>query len=119
MRFFETLPLAALVSLGGCSDEVVARGDDFGGLLLVPEFITLEPEEETSFQALGVTNGDTTAVMATWSTTGGSISETGVYTAPSTTGTYVVVAAYEGLADSAVVLVSEAGEPFFQEDFSS
>lgn len=69
--------------------------------------------------------GATTLPPITWSATGGSISTSGLYTAPTTAGTYRVIVAHSGgaLRDTAVITVSgtnsdaSGAQPFFQDGF--
>lgn len=74
--------------------------------------------------------GATTLPPITWSATGGSISTSGLYTAPSTAGTYRVIVAHSGgtLRDTATVTVAGPTSPpppsgntsiIFSDDFES
>lgn len=74
--------------------------------------------------------GATTLPPITWSATGGSISTSGLYTAPTTAGTYRVIVAHSGgtLRDTATVTVASSGTTpppptgaamFFSDDFDN
>ena len=76
---------------------------------ITPGSVTLSPGQTTQFSAVIKTSDNKSLSMRTvWQATGGSISTTGQYTAPSQAGTYRVVAIREGdsMADTAQVTVS-------------
>jgi hypothetical protein len=82
-------------------------------VVLVPLTVTLAPGAGRQFAAYGLmTTGDSVAVNATYTATGGTISPTGLYTAGPTVGTFAVIATAQGgaLADTASVTI-DAGPP--------
>ncbi len=80
-------------------------------IVLRPSTATLAPTSSLQFVAFGRTeSGDSVAVDVTFKATGGTISETGLYTAGQTTGAFHVIATADRLADtSAVTLASTSG----------
>jgi Calcineurin-like phosphoesterase len=73
-------------------------------VIVKPESTTLPLGGTAQFVAYGrLSNGDSTAVNATWTATGGTITSSGRYTVGSTVGSYRVVAAATGMADTAAV----------------
>src|SRR5574341_393643 len=79
-------------------------------LVISPSPVTLPVGGSQGFSTFGVRNtGDTVSVNATYSATGGTITN-GVFVAGSTTGTYRVIAQHSqtGLADTAAVTVTAA-----------
>ena len=80
-------------------------------LVLRPSSATLAPSSSLQFAAFGRTeSGDSIAVDVTFKATGGTISETGLYTAGPTPGTFRVIARTDKLADTSVVsLASTSG----------
>lgn len=111
------LAIASMLALG-CSGTNSTFEDPAGqapGVTVSPGAATVYPEQSLTFQA-NVTGYANPGV--TWSiadgTTGGTISADGFYTAPSSTGTYRVVAtsvANPSLSASATVTVSTAPPP--------
>lgn len=104
--------------------------------------ITVSPKTVSlnagAIQQFGATanwsTGATTLPPITWSATGGSISTGGLYTAPTTAGTYRVIVAHSGgtLRDTATVTVAapptdgggttpppSSGSPFFSDSFDN
>src|SRR5258706_959009 len=78
-------------------------------LILQPDPVTLSPGQTQQFTTRGVRNsGDTVSVNATYAATGGTITQSGLYTAGSTPGTFLVIATRRALADTAVVTISNA-----------
>lgn len=76
-------------------------------LIVRPSSYTLATGSTKQFRAYGRNSlGDSVAVQATFSATGGAISSTGVYSAGATPGAYRVIAAASGLADTAPVTLS-------------
>jgi len=79
---------------------------------LTPPSATIQVGQSQSFTAIGrLSDNSTTAVPVSWSATGGTISDGGVYTAGATAGTHRVIATEIGgaaLADTAVVTVTAA-----------
>lgn len=76
-------------------------------VVLKPGSASLSTSGTRQFAAFGRNSaGDSVAVAVAFSATGGSITPAGLYTAGSTAGTYRVVAAASGLADTAVVTLT-------------
>jgi hypothetical protein len=80
-------------------------------IVLRPSTTTLSPSSSVQFVAFGRTeSGDSVAVDVTFGATGGTITETGLYTAGQEPGTFRVVATADKLADtSAVTLAATSG----------
>lgn len=80
-------------------------------LVLRPGTVFLATSATHKFATFGRTSdGDSVPVDVTYRATGGTITETGLYTAGSTAGTYKVIATADQLADTAVVtLASTSG----------
>jgi hypothetical protein len=80
-------------------------------IVLRPSTVTLAPSSSLQFVAFGRTeSGDSVAVDVTFGATGGTINETGLYTAGQTPGTFRVTATADELADtSAVTLAATSG----------
>ena len=80
-------------------------------IVLRPSTATLAPSSSLQLVAFGRTDsGDSVAVDVTFKATGGTISETGLYTAGQTTGAFRVIATADRLADtSAITLASTSG----------
>ncbi len=79
------------------------------GISVSPSTAALLPGATQVFSAVGVmSDGSNSSVSVTWSATGGSITPSGSYTAPSVAGTSLVIALQQGgtLADTAQVTVS-------------
>ena len=105
---------------GGLTDTipVVIRGSPkrlATKLVLRPTSVTLAPSSAQQFAAFGRTeSGDSVAVKVTFKATGGTINESGLFTAGSTTGTFRVIATARELADTSIVTlakVSGGGTP--------
>ncbi|MGH7525300.1 MAG: hypothetical protein ACREMX_01195, partial [Gemmatimonadales bacterium] len=76
-------------------------------VVLKPSSASLVPGATKTFAAYGRNSaGDSVAVNVTFSATGGSVTASGLYTAGKSTGTYRVVAAASGLADTSVVTLA-------------
>lgn len=76
-------------------------------IVVSPETTTLETGESRQFSAsLRNSSGTEVSGAVSWQASGGSVDETGLYTAGSSAGSYFVTATHESLADSAVVTVS-------------
>jgi hypothetical protein len=76
-------------------------------VIVKPSSYSLSVGGTKQFRAYGRnTLGDSVPVQAAFSATGGSISNTGVYTAGQTAGTYRVIASASGLADTAAVTLA-------------
>ena len=76
-------------------------------IVLRPSSGTLAPSTSLQFAAFGRTeSGDSIAVDVTFKATGGTINETGLYTAGQTTGAYHVIATADKLADTSVITLA-------------
>lgn len=76
------------------------------GVQVTPDSVSLASGASQTFTAVGVYDqGGTAAVPVAWSATGGTINASGVYTAGGTGGTFRVIAAGSGFADTSVVVV--------------
>jgi len=76
-------------------------------VIVRPSMYSLQTAGTKQFRAYGRNSlGDSVAVQATFSATGGTISPSGVYTAGATAGTYRVIASASGLADTAPVTLT-------------
>lgn len=96
-------------------------------LSLTPSTVTLAPGGTQQFAVSGQwSDGTTSAPPVVYSASGGAVSSSGLYTAPSATGTYQVIARHSGgtKADTSNVAVqggSSGGSnavPWIEEDFS-
>lgn len=79
---------------------------------LSPSSVTLAPAATKQFTATGRDkNGALVTVRIVWRAIGGTVTSAGLYTAPSSTGSFKVIATREGdvIADTAVVAVSSSG----------
>jgi hypothetical protein len=77
-------------------------------VVLRPASATLSPSSSLQLAAFGRTqDGDSIAVDVTFKATGGTISETGLYTAGQTPGTFRVIAKADKLEDTSVVTLAE------------
>jgi hypothetical protein len=83
---------------------------DLVGIEVIPAAVTIEPGGGQAFSAIArLRDSSSQAAAVTWSNTGGgSISAVGDYTAPLTSGNYLVIATLSGsgLADTAEVTVT-------------
>jgi parallel beta-helix repeat protein len=78
-------------------------------VVLTPETATLSIGLTQQFVAQGkMSDGSTSVVSASWTATGGQITEEGLYTAGTTQGAYRVLASAEGYTDTAVVMITAA-----------
>jgi hypothetical protein len=79
-------------------------------VIVSPVSTSLSSGGSKQFKAFGRdSEGDSVAVTASFTATGGTISSTGFYTAGQTPGTYRVIAHSNGLADTAAVSVAGSG----------
>src|SRR5437870_343014 len=77
-------------------------------VVVVPRSVSLGTGGTQQFVAYGrLNNGDSVAVSVTWSAQGGTISSSGLYTAGSVPGGYVVTAAANGITGTAILAVSD------------
>ncbi|MFL5495508.1 MAG: hypothetical protein ACJ8DC_14085 [Gemmatimonadales bacterium] len=90
-------------------DPPVAAAPTLASVVLSPASATLTQGGSKQFHAYGRTSaGDSVAVPVVFTATGGTITSTGLYTAGQTTGTFRIIAASNGLADTAVVTLTVA-----------
>jgi len=76
-------------------------------VIVLPSSYTMSTTTSKQFRAYGRNSlGDSVAVQVTFSATGGTITSNGLYTAGSTGGSYRVIAAASGLADTAALTLS-------------
>ncbi len=83
-------------------------------LTITPAAATMQAGSQRQFSADAVwSTGSTSLPPITYSATGGTIAQTGLYTAPSAAGTYRVIVAHTGgqLRDTAVVTVTAVSAP--------
>ena len=77
-------------------------------VMLTPTSASLSTGGTKQFAAFGRNSaGDSVAVAVTFAATGGTVSSNGLYTAGSTGGTFRVVAAASGIADTAIVTLAQ------------
>jgi len=78
-------------------------------VILPPSGSSLASGGSKQFHIYGRTSaGDSAAIAVAFSATGGSITSAGLYTAGATAGSYTVIASSSGLADTAVVTLTQA-----------
>jgi hypothetical protein len=103
-----------IASLGGKADTslveiTLSSGPALTAVSVTPASAALVPGATQQFSATGVlSDGSDSAIPITWGATGGTISPTGLFTAPGLTGNYLVVATQQGgtLSDTAQVTVT-------------
>ncbi|HUR93354.1 MAG TPA: hypothetical protein VMY76_02140 [Gemmatimonadales bacterium] len=90
------------------STKLVIRAATGAKVILTPASASVAPKSTTQFSVSGRTSaGETATVSATWTATGGTVSNTGIYTAGTVPGTYRVIAkAPFGAADTSVVTIA-------------
>lgn len=97
-------------------------------LTISPKTVSLTEGATSQFAATANwSTGATTLPPLTYSSTGGTVSSAGIFTAPSTSGTYKVIVAHSGgtLSDTAIITVTASGNPigavtpFFSDGFES
>ena len=82
------------------------------GVTITPGSANLQPGAVQAFTATAHwSTGGTTALAATWSATGGTITQGGSYTAGPTGGTFRVIGSGSGHADTAVVVIADTTTP--------
>lgn len=95
---------AAVTVAGGTSAPVTLTA-----LNLTPASANVAPGASQMFTVAAVwSDGSSTLPAITWSATGGTINQTGLYTAGSTPGTFRVIASGGGKADTSAVTVGAA-----------
>src|SRR5436190_748965 len=92
---------------------VVPPPGDIIGIKVLPGDASVDVRASKTFSASALlADGTTSAVGVNWSATGGTISSSGLYTACNTAGSYRVIAAASGLADTAsLTLTAPAPAP--------
>jgi len=97
----------------GVTVTVASANPTLVAVVVTPETATVAAGSTTQFSATGrLSNGGTQAVGVTWTSTGGTVSGTGSYTAGALPGTFGVVATGPGgRADTAAVTITGAGTP--------
>ncbi len=92
----------------GYSVVHVRSNPQLAQVVVVPRSASLGTGGTQQFVAYGRLNsGDSVAVSATWSAQGGTISSSGLYTAGSVPGGYVVTATASGIAGTAILSVTD------------
>jgi hypothetical protein len=116
-RFISAAILICGALTGACS-EPTATSDGIdapptdapaptGQVRVAPDTVTMEPGDSMYFVALeSLTDGANGAAAVQWSATEGTVDSAGLYHAPSTPGTYRVIAKGSNSSDSALVVVS-------------
>ncbi len=91
---------------------VTAPAPTLASVIVSPASVSLTPGSSKQFKPYGLNSaGDSVAVTASFTASGGTISSTGLFTAGQTTGSYRVIATSNGLADTAAVSVTAAALP--------
>jgi hypothetical protein len=113
-RFGDDIADTATVTVGdGTTVTPPPTSDVRAGFTIVvsPDSVSLAPGRTTRFAAVGVADGKQYSVRIDWSATGGSITSSGDYTAPSAAGRYTVIGTRTGdtLADTSTVVVTSGG----------
>jgi hypothetical protein len=101
-------------SAAGLADTAVVTipAPDLQQIVLTPASVSLDAGATYQFAANGsFSDGTSQPVSVTFSATGGTISSTGLYTAGNAGGTYRVIAASSGLADTSAVILTASSEP--------
>jgi hypothetical protein len=89
------------------ADTTPAPAPTLASVTISPASASLSTGATKQFAAFGLNSvGDSVAVTVAYSATGGTVSSSGLYTAGGTGGTFRVVAAASGIADTAVVTVA-------------
>ncbi len=108
------LGAATVLSIACSSSDPTAMSDpglDVAALVITPRSAVLEIHGSVQFSAHGLTaGGDSVSAAVDWSTTGGTVSDAGLYTAGGAGGSFLVIATAttgSGLADTADVTVDE------------
>ncbi|MGH7673063.1 MAG: Ig-like domain-containing protein, partial [Gemmatimonadales bacterium] len=104
--------LTVLPLLAACEQAQRSIGPDsdpLARIVVSPKSVALAPYQTQQFQAFGLTAaGDTVSAPVSWSTSAGTITSSGLYTAGQVAGTYHVIAAHAGgsLRDTSTVSVT-------------
>jgi hypothetical protein len=103
---FRIVATAAALGLADTSAVVIAA-PDLSELTLTPASASVPAGGTQQFAVAGLlSDGTTTPVSAAFSAQGGTIDDSGLYTAGQTAGTYRVIATAGGLADTATISIS-------------
>ncbi len=82
--------------------QVQSQASSLASIEVLPEFVTVAPGRSQQFTATGYdATGNPVAITPAWSTSSGTITANGLYTAPTLPGTYVVQASAAGRTDTA------------------
>jgi hypothetical protein len=111
--FLLLLPLAGCVPESGSPNDPTPNDSTVIAINIDPDVIVVTPDQPVSFAASGeMVAGGSVIVPVTWSASGGTMSESGVFTAH-TAGQYYIIAWYgaENLTDSARVYVNPPPPP--------
>jgi len=106
--------LSVAIVVGCESPSRPTNGSPVVQVRVVPESVTLDPNQTQVFVAWGVRNtGDSVGVAVTYSATGGTITSGGLFTAGQTAGSFRVIALLTNgsLADTAAVTVTSEPPP--------
>jgi hypothetical protein len=88
---------------------VTAPAPTLTSVIVSPASVSLTPGASKQFKPYGLNSaGDSVAVTASFTATGGTVTSGGLYTAGQTAGTYRVIATSNGLADTAAVSLAVA-----------
>jgi len=106
----------AAVFLSGCGESaqpLTPPAPVLRSITTRPEQVTLLPSDSLSFEVSGTwSDGSTRIPTVTWSATGGTVTASGLYTAGSMAGTYLVIAVGAGgKADTSVVTITIPAPP--------
>jgi len=85
---------------------IAAGAPTLAAIEVTPGSVSLQGNASQQFSAVGrMSDGSTSSVSVTWSATGGTVTSGGLYTAGTAAGTFRVIAATGGLADTSSVTV--------------
>ena len=95
----------------GYYQDVLVTASNVSSLSIAPTQTTLNPGQQVQFQATAKdANGNVVASQPGWSATGGTISNTGLYTAGSASGSYTVTASLGSSTATATVAIFIPGQ---------
>ncbi|HET6437713.1 MAG TPA: hypothetical protein VFG59_06615 [Anaeromyxobacter sp.] len=116
-----SLPLAAIVAISACSAATTQDAGPGGGgaqqvaVTISPSSTEVRPSGTAQFDSTVTGSADTSVVWAVVEAAGGSVTDTGLYTAPGSTGTFhVKVSSQAAPASSAVATVTVTAAPAVQ-----
>jgi hypothetical protein len=96
----------------GDTATVTVKTPPLTSVAVIPASVSLTPGAASQFRAYGRNAvGDSVDVAVTFKATGGTITATGLYTAGSIGGSYRVIAAAAGFADTAAVTLASPAAP--------